>query len=79
MSGVKIKNIIKRSISLSPLVNRWAEELAAERGFGTNFSAFIADLVRREQDAAKAAPLPAQDPEKILREVRPKRAKASNA
>ena len=27
MSGVKIKNIIKRSISLSPLVNQWAEQI----------------------------------------------------
>ena len=50
MSGVKINNIVKRSISLSPLVNKWAEEMAAERGFGTNFSAFVADLVRRAQD-----------------------------
>lgn len=56
MSGVKISNIVKRSISLSPTVNTWAEEMAAERGFGTNFSAFIADLVRRaqEKDAAVA-------------------------
>jgi hypothetical protein len=54
MSGVKINNIVKRSISLSPLVNKWAEDLAAERGFGTNFSAFVADLVRREQQSAAA-------------------------
>ena len=50
MSGVKINNIVKRSISLSPLVNQWAEELAEKRGFGTNFSAFLADLVRRAQE-----------------------------
>jgi len=57
MSGVKINNIVKRSISLSPLVNQWANEMAAKRGFGTNFSAFLADLVRRaqEQDAASSA------------------------
>lgn len=54
MSGVKINNIVKRSISLSPLVNKWAEELAAKRGFGTNFSAFCADLIRREQEMADA-------------------------
>lgn len=51
MNGVKINNIVKRSISLSPLVNQWAEELAAKRGFGTNFSAFLADLVRRAQES----------------------------
>lgn len=56
MSGVKINNIVKRSISLSPRVNEWAEELAEKRGFGTNFSGFLADLVRRaqEQDTANS-------------------------
>lgn len=54
MSGVKINNIVKRSISLSPLVNKWAEQMAAERGFGTNFSAFCADLIRRAQDKANS-------------------------
>jgi hypothetical protein len=55
MSGVVINNIVKRSISLSPAVNKWAEELAESRGFGTNFSAFIADLVRRAQENETAS------------------------
>lgn len=53
MKGVKISGIIKRSISLSPLVNQWAEELAEARGFGTNFSAFCADLIRRAQETTR--------------------------
>lgn len=65
MSGVKIKNIIKRSISLSPLVNQWAEQMASERGFGTNFSAFCADLIRRAQDA-EGANSPASMADKIV-------------
>ena len=50
MNGVKINGIIKRSVSFSPLVNKWAQEMAEQRGFGSNFSAFIADLVRRAQE-----------------------------
>ena len=64
MSGVPINNIVKRSISLSPRVNEWAEELAEKRGFGNNFSGFVADLVRRsqEQDAANIEPRMAESP-----------------
>ena len=46
----KYKSSVKRSISLSETVSRWADELAEKRGFGTNFSAFVADLVRREKE-----------------------------
>lgn len=51
--GVKIGNVIKHSISFSPEVNQWAQDLAKNNGFGTNFSAFFADLIRkskREED-----------------------------
>jgi len=40
---------VKTSISLSEVVNSWAEEQAAKRGFD-NFSAYIADLIRREKE-----------------------------
>lgn len=41
---------IKRSISLSFLVAEWADNLAEQKGFGTNFSAYIADLIRRDKE-----------------------------
>ena len=53
MAGTKNKNVIKRSVSFSPLVNQWAEEMATARGY-TNFSAFMADLVREARDTAPA-------------------------
>jgi hypothetical protein len=42
--------VVKRSISLSRVVSDWAEGLADAKGFGTNFSAYIADLVRRDKE-----------------------------
>lgn len=71
MSGVKINNIVKRSISLSPLVNQWAEEMAAKRGFGSNFSAFLADLVRRAQEGEAAQGLPPTAETSAPRENKP--------
>lgn len=38
------------TISLSALVNEWAEEMCAKRGFEDNFSAYVADLIRRDKD-----------------------------
>lgn len=40
----------KLSISLSKTVYAWAQELAAAKGFDTNFSAYVADLIRRDQN-----------------------------
>lgn len=57
--GVIIGNVVKRSVSLDPKVNEWAEELAAARGFGTNFSAFVADLVREAQASKPPGKKPA--------------------
>lgn len=50
--GVEIGNIVKRSISLSPQVNQWAEEMAAAKGYQNNFSAFLADLIREARGDA---------------------------
>jgi len=41
---------VKTSISLSEIVYAWAEELAANKGFANNFSAYIADLIRKDKD-----------------------------
>jgi len=42
--------VAKKSISLSRVVSVWADGLAAKKGFGTNFSAYIADLIRRDKE-----------------------------
>ena len=44
----------KLSISLSKTVYAWAQELAAAKGFDTNFSAYVADLIRRDQEREQA-------------------------
>lgn len=48
--------VIKKTISLTPLVTKWAKELAEKKGFGTNFSAYMADLIRQDKnnDGVKA-------------------------
>ena len=52
--GVQISNVVKRSVSFSPTVNTWAEELAAARRQENNFSAFLADLVREAREKEMA-------------------------
>jgi hypothetical protein len=42
--------VIKKSISLSLVVAGWADTLALKKGFGSNYSAYIADLVRRDKE-----------------------------
>jgi hypothetical protein len=42
--------VVKKSISLSGVVSIWADGLAAKKGFGTNYSAYIADLIRRDKE-----------------------------
>lgn len=39
---------VKTSISLSETVNSWAEVLATKQGYD-NFSAYIAELIRRDK------------------------------
>lgn len=40
----------KLSISLSHAVYAWAVQLAEKKGFDNNFSAYIADLIRRDRE-----------------------------
>ena len=42
--------VVKKSISLSIVVAEWADALAYKKGFGSNYSAYIADLIRRDQE-----------------------------
>jgi hypothetical protein len=42
--------VVKKSISLSIVVAEWADGLAAKKGFGSNYSAYIADLIRRDRE-----------------------------
>jgi hypothetical protein len=46
-------DIVRKSISLSGAVAQWADDLAHEKGFGTNFSAYIADLIRHDRQRAE--------------------------
>ena len=41
-------SVVKKSISLSTVVADWADKLAQAKGFGSNYSAYIADLIRRD-------------------------------
>lgn len=42
--------VVKKSISLSMVVSIWADALAVKKGFGANYSAYIADLIRRDKE-----------------------------
>jgi len=57
------QRVVKTSISLSVLVNQWAEELSAAKGF-ENFSAYIADLIRRDRERQDPKQAPASQPGK---------------
>ena len=46
--------VIKTAISLTPVVLNWAKALAEEKGFGANFSAYVADLIRRDKEHSQA-------------------------
>ncbi|MEW6304852.1 MAG: hypothetical protein AB1705_15360 [Verrucomicrobiota bacterium] len=40
---------VRTSISLTPLVAKWAEELMKEKGY-ENFSAYMAELIRKDKE-----------------------------
>src|SRR5580698_10060773 len=42
--------VVKKSISLSKTVSEWGDALAKRKGFGSNYSAYIADLIRRDKE-----------------------------
>ena len=45
----------RTTISLAQVVWGMAEEMMAAKGFNDNFSAYVADLVRRDKERAEAA------------------------
>ena len=45
--------VLKTVISLSPKVKDWGKALAEQKGFESNFSAYIADLIRRDYNASQ--------------------------
>jgi predicted alternative tryptophan synthase beta-subunit len=47
--------VVKKSISLSLIVSEWADALALKKGFGSNYSAYIADLIRRDKERDEEA------------------------
>jgi hypothetical protein len=46
--------IAKTSISLSSVIMSWGKELAEEKGFADNFSAYVADLIRHDKENSDA-------------------------
>jgi hypothetical protein len=42
--------IAKTSISLSSVIMTWGKELAEDKGFADNFSAYVADLIRHDKE-----------------------------
>lgn len=77
---------VRTTVSLDKVVWQMAERVMAQRGYNKDFSAFIADLIRRDRDAtfrhvaAVAAPYPRARQEVAFiadRSVPPKNAKPS--
>jgi hypothetical protein len=51
----KDSKTFKTSISLPGMVMGWGKELMLEKGFGDNFSSYLADLIRHDKGTADAA------------------------
>ena len=67
-------NTVKASVSFSKTVAEWADELAKRKGFEKNFSAYIADLIRRDKecDGIKLAmPIVCPPPRRSTKTERP--------
>jgi hypothetical protein len=76
--------VVKKCISLSGVVAGWADGLAVKKGFDTNYSAYIADLIRRDKERDDELPpvrtLPARAEAGTLSEVSsPKKSRAADA
>ncbi len=50
MTKARTRTTKNVTVSLSEKVNKWAEEMAEEKGYD-NFSAYIADLIRQDKRA----------------------------
>ena len=61
--------VIKKSISLSIVVAGWADTLAMKKGFGSNYSADIADLIRRDKEKDDETQLIHASPETSSRKL----------
>ena len=60
----------KTAISLTPVVLNWGKGLAEKKGFGTNFSAYVADLIRRDQEHAEDGKSRELDDARIKNEIK---------
>ena len=62
--------VVKTAISLTPVVLNWAKQLAEQKGFGSNFSAYVADLIRRDNENAASYKNPVADAVRINNDVK---------
>lgn len=60
---------VKKSISFSKTVYAWGIDTAKKRGHGTNFSAYIADLIRRDRDRERELELAERTTNEIVADV----------
>jgi hypothetical protein len=64
MKSSNSRKDVRATISLQPVVMQWAEEAMALGGHN-NFSAFVADLIRRHREKSLVPAPPAADPAKV--------------
>lgn len=65
--------VVKTAISLTPVVLNWAKQLAEQKGFGSNFSAYVADLIRRDNENAGIPKSPGGEMVRINNDVKIKK------
>ena len=65
--------VVKTAISLTPVVLNWAKQLAEQKGFGSNFSAYVADLIRRDNENGGAPKNKEADTVRISNDVKIKK------
>jgi hypothetical protein len=59
---MKTRGDKRTTVSLAGVVWKWAEEMMVAKGFNDNFSAYVADLIRRDKERVEGKPGSNADP-----------------
>lgn len=74
MKDPKARKDKRTTVSLAQVVWDWAEDLMEAKGYNDNFSAYVAELIRRdkerEDEKKAAAPVPAEHDRPSSKHVR---------